>query len=162
MKIGLISDTHGLLRPEVFRALEGVDHILHAGDVGDAEILVELRAIAPLTAVWGNTDGWEIRERVPETARLELGGRTVVVTHGHPFGSPTPAALAEAHPDAELVVFGHSHRPVIRRVGRVLAVNPGSAGPRRFSLPVTVAIAHGAAGEPLRAELVQLLGEPCS
>jgi putative phosphoesterase len=157
VKIGLISDTHGLLRPEVFRALEGVDHILHAGDVGDAEILVELRAIAPVTAVWGNTDGWEIRDRLPEIARLELDGRSLVVIHGHQLGSPTPAALGEAYPQAALVVFGHTHQPVIDRVGGVLAVNPGSAGPCRFSLPVSVAIAEAAAGEPLGTRLLHLL-----
>lgn len=143
MKIGLISDTHGLLRPEVFGAFEGVDHILHAGDVGDPDILVALGAVAPVTAVWGNTDGWEIRERVPEIAVVDLGGLRIVVAHGHRWGSPTPERAAAAHPDADLVVFGHSHRAVVRRVGSVLAANPGSAGPVRFGLPVTVARAEG-------------------
>ena len=156
MRIGILSDTHGLLRPEVFDRLAGVDHILHAGDVGPAELLVELEAIAPVTAVWGNTDGWEVRDRVPEVARVELGGVRAVVVHGMQLGSPTPEAVAAAHPDAGLVVFGHSHRPVIRRVGSTLAVNPGSAGPRRFSLPVTLAVATVEGGR-VEAELVELL-----
>lgn len=142
MKVGLISDTHGLLRPEVFAAFDGVEHILHAGDVGAVEILTELRAIAPVTAVWGNTDGFDVRERLAETATLTLAGVHIAVVHGHQYGAPTPGALAGAFPAADLVVSGHSHRPVIERVGRTLAVNPGSAGPRRFSLPVTVAIAE--------------------
>ncbi|HUE95821.1 MAG TPA: metallophosphoesterase family protein, partial [Longimicrobiaceae bacterium] len=141
VRLGLVSDTHGLLRPEVFEAFEGVDRILHAGDVGDEEILVELEAIAPVTAVWGNVDGFALRQRLPEVARLDLEGVAVAIVHGQQFGSPTPAAVARAHPDAALVVFGHSHEPVIERVGQVLAVNPGSAGPARFGLPVAVAIA---------------------
>jgi uncharacterized protein len=142
MRIGIISDTHGLLRAQVFEVFEGVEHIVHAGDVGNGDILTELEAIAPVTAVWGNVDGWEIRKRVPEVARVELGGVRIVVVHGMQLGSPTPEKAAAAHPDAGLVVFGHSHRPVIRQVGPVLAVNPGSAGPRRFKDPVTVAIAE--------------------
>jgi putative phosphoesterase len=141
MRVGIISDTHGLLRPEVFERFAGVDHILHAGDVGPAELLIELEAIAPVTAVWGNTDGWDVRERVPEVAQVELEGVRVVVIHGQQFGSPTPAAVAGAHPGAGLVVFGHSHKPLIERVGGTLAVNPGSAGARRFRLPVSVALA---------------------
>jgi putative phosphoesterase len=140
MKIGILSDTHGLLRPEVLEALEGVDHILHAGDVGSLDILAELEALAPVTAVWGNTDGWDVRGRVHEVAEVELGGARVVVIHGHQLGSPTPAALAARYPDAGLVVFGHTHQPVIERVGSVLAVNPGSVGPRRFRLPVSLAL----------------------
>lgn len=142
MKIGIISDTHGLLRAEVFDVFAGVEHILHAGDVGEGDILTELEAMAPVTAVWGNVDGREIRGRVPEVARIELGGVAVVMLHGMQLGSPTPEKAAAAHPDAGLVVFGHSHRPLIRQVGSVLAVNPGSAGPRRFKDPVTVALAE--------------------
>lgn len=156
MRVGIISDTHGLLRPEVFSAFEGVDHILHAGDVGSTGLLVELEAIAPVTAVWGNADGWEVRARVPEVARVELGGVAVVVVHGMQVGSPTPAKVAAAYPAAGLVVFGHSHRPVIERVGGVLAVNPGSAGRRRFRDPVTVALAEVQGGE-VSARLVPLV-----
>ncbi|HYR06607.1 MAG TPA: metallophosphoesterase family protein [Longimicrobium sp.] len=156
MKIGIISDTHGLLRPQVFEAFEGVEHILHAGDVGDPDILTELAAIAPVTAVWGNVDGMDIRARVPEVARLELGGVRIAVVHGMQFGSPTPQKVAAAHPDAGLVVFGHSHRPLIQQVGPTLAVNPGSAGPRRFKDPVTVAIAEIENGT-VEARLVSLI-----
>ncbi|HYW12452.1 MAG TPA: metallophosphoesterase family protein [Longimicrobium sp.] len=156
MKIGIISDTHGLLRAQVFDVFAGVEHILHAGDVGKGDILTELEAIAPVTAVWGNVDGWEIRDRVPEVARIELGGVTVVMLHGMQLGSPTPEKAAAAHPDAGLVVFGHSHRPLIRQIGSVLAVNPGSAGPRRFKDPVTVALAQVEDGR-VTARLVDLL-----
>ncbi len=146
MRVGIISDTHGLLRPEVFAAFEGVEHILHAGDVGPAELLAELEAIAPVTAVWGNTDGWEVRGRVKEVAEVELGGVRVVVLHGMQLGSPTPEKVAAAHPGAGLVVFGHTHRALVRQVGDTLAVNPGSAGPRRFRDPVTVALGELASG----------------
>jgi putative phosphoesterase len=156
LRLGLLSDTHGLLRPEVFDALAGVDHVLHAGDVGPAELLTELEAIAPVTAVSGNTDGWEVAHRVPEEARLELGGATVVLVHGHRLPSRAPAALAAAYPDADLVVFGHTHEPLIERFGRTLVVNPGSAGRRRFRLPVTVARARVEAGR-VEAEIVDLL-----
>lgn len=155
MKIGIISDTHGLLRPQVFDVFAGVEHIVHAGDVGRGDILTELEAIAPVTAVWGNVDGWEIRNRVPEVARIELGGVAVAILHGMQIGSPTPEKAAAAHPDAGLVVFGHSHRPLIRQVGSVLAVNPGSAGPRRFKDPVTVALADLEDGR-VTARLVDL------
>jgi uncharacterized protein len=146
-RVGLISDTHGLLRSEVFEAFEGVDHIVHAGDVGDVEILGELEAIAPVTAVWGNVDGWDVREKTVQEARVELGGAAVVVTHGQQYGSPTAERVAADYPGAGLVVFGHSHVPEIVRVGQVVAVNPGSAGPARFTLPVTVAIATIRDGE---------------
>ncbi|HEV2147147.1 MAG TPA: metallophosphoesterase family protein [Longimicrobiaceae bacterium] len=155
MKVGIISDTHGLLRPEVFSVFEGVEHILHAGDVGPVDLLVELEAIAPVTAVWGNTDGWEVHGRVPEVARVELAGVRVTVVHGMQVGSPTPAKVAAAYPGADLVVFGHSHRAVVEQVGGVLAVNPGSAGPRRFRDPVTVALAELSPGRT-SARLVEL------
>ena len=155
MKIGIISDTHGLLRAEVFEVFAGVDHILHGGDVGDAEILDALAAIAPVTAVWGNVDGFDIRKRTTEIAEIELAGARVVVLHGMQLGAPTPEKAASAHPDAALVVFGHSHKPVIRQVGSVLAVNPGSAGRQRFRDPVTVALADIADGR-VTARLVEL------
>jgi putative phosphoesterase len=142
VRIGIISDTHSLLRPEVFEHFAGVEHILHAGDVGPAELLVELEAIAPVTAVWGNTDGFDLRARLPEIARVTLGGIEVVVVHGQQFGSPTPERVAAAFPGAGLVVFGHSHKPVIERIGSTLAVNPGSAGPVRFRTAPTLALAE--------------------
>jgi putative phosphoesterase len=155
MKIGIISDTHGLLRAQVFEVFAGVEHILHAGDVGDPGILDELEAIAPVTAVWGNVDGFDIRKRTTEVAEIELGGVRVVVIHGMQFGSPTPQKVAAAHPDAGLVVFGHSHRPLIQPVGATLAVNPGSAGRQRFRDPVTLALADLTDGK-VTARLVDL------
>jgi hypothetical protein len=155
MKIGIISDTHGLLRGEVFEVFAGVEQILHAGDVGPSGILTELEAIAPVTAVWGNTDGFDLRKLVPEVAHVELGGIPVVVLHGMQLGSPTPEKAAAAYGGAGLVVFGHSHKPVIRQVGGTLAVNPGSAGPVRFRDPVTVALAEVGEGR-VAARLVEL------
>ncbi len=155
MKIGIISDTHGLLRSEVFDVFAGVEHILHAGDVGSADILAELEAIAPLTAVWGNTDSFDLRKRVPEVAHVELDGVPVVVLHGMQLGSPTPEKAAAAYSGAGLVVFGHSHKPLIRKVMGTLAVNPGSAGPLRFRDPVTVALAEVVGGQ-VTAQLVDL------
>jgi uncharacterized protein len=155
MLVGLISDTHGLLRPEVFTLFEGVEHILHAGDVGDPDILTELGALAPVTAVWGNTDGADVRAVTSEFARLELGGVAITVLHGQQYGSPSAAQMARDNADQDLVVFGHSHVPEIERSGRVLAVNPGSAGPARFTLPVSVALATIIDGT-VSAELLQL------
>jgi putative phosphoesterase len=155
VKIGIISDTHGLLRAEVFDVFAGVEHVLHAGDVGDPGILDELAAIAPVTAVWGNVDGWDVRGRTKEVAEVELAGVRVVVVHGMQFGSPMPEKVAAAYPDAGLVVFGHSHRPLIRQVGPTLAVNPGSAGRQRFRDPVSVALAEIVDGK-VTARLVDL------
>jgi len=156
VRVGLISDTHGLLRPEALAALAGVDHIVHAGDVGDPDFLIELGAIAPVTAVWGNVDGAELRARLPEIARKQIGGISVVVVHGHQFVSPKAAEVARSFPDAHLVVFGHSHRWESTRVGETLAVNPGSAGPPRFTLPVTLAVARIGPGI-LEVEFIDLL-----
>lgn len=145
--IGLISDTHGLLRPEVFTALAGVSEILHAGDVGPADILVELATIAPTRAVFGNTDA-PGRSDLSERWELTLGGIRVLVTHGHELGVPTPEKLVAAYPQAEVIVYGHTHKPMVTRVGDTLVVNPGAAGPRRFEVTPTVArlsIARGAA-----------------
>lgn len=139
MRIGLISDTHGLLRPDVFRAFEGVDRILHAGDVGPEDILTELRTIAPVDAVIGNTDGWDLRAALPEERILKLAGRTVVLMHGHLLGSPTPIALRRAHPRADVIVYGHTHMQLVDRDG-ALTINPGAAGPARFRLKPSVAI----------------------
>ena len=158
MRLGVISDTHGLLRPEVLRAFERVDHILHAGDVGPLELLVELEAIAPVTAVYGNTDDWEVRDRLPQVAAPELEGFRIVVTHGDQLGSPNPPRLHAAFPDAEIIVYGHTHRPLLTLVDTVVTVmNPGAAGPRRFKLPPSVGIMELEPGIPPRARLVPLL-----
>jgi putative phosphoesterase len=158
VRIGILSDTHNLLRREVFDRFAGVEHILHAGDIGSPDILTGLEAIAPVTAVWGNTDGFEIRQHVPEVARVDLGGCNVVVLHGMQLGSPTAEKAANAYPDAGLVVFGHSHQAVIRQVGSVLAVNPGSAGPVRFRDPITCALGTIDGGR-ISVELITLLNE---
>jgi putative phosphoesterase len=158
MRLGIIADTHGLLRPEVFRAFDGVDHILHAGDVGPPSLLDELRVIAPVTAVYGNTDGFDLRGALPEVATVELDGFTIVVTHGDQFGSPTPEKLHDAFPQAEVIVFGHTHRPLLTLVDVVVTVmNPGGAGPRRFGLPPSVGIMELEPGIPPRARLLPLL-----
>lgn len=140
MLVGLISDTHGLLRPGVFDRLAGVERILHAGDIGPVDLLIELEAIAPVTAVWGNTDGFDVRARVPEQAVVELEGWTIVVVHGHQLGSPTPDLLREAYPEADIIVYGHTHRAVLNRTGKKLVINPGAAGPARFRLTPSVAL----------------------
>lgn len=158
MRLGVIADTHGLLRPEVFDLFGQVDHILHAGDVGPLELLVELEALAPVTAVYGNTDGSDVRARLPQVARVELDGFRLVVTHGDQFGSPTPEKVQQAFPDAEILVFGHTHRPLLTLVDVVVTVmNPGGAGPRRFDLPPSVGILELEPGIPPRGRLVPLL-----
>jgi uncharacterized protein len=158
MRLGVISDTHGLLRPEVFDAFAEVDHILHAGDIGSLELLAELEAIAPVTAVYGNTDGLEVRERVPRVAQVELDGFDIVVTHGDQLGSPTPEKLNAAFPDAQILVYGHTHRPLLTVVDVVVTVmNPGGAGPRRFNLPPSVGILELEPGIPPRGRLLPLL-----
>jgi uncharacterized protein len=158
MRLGVISDTHGLLRPQVFDAFEGVDHILHAGDVGKSDILSDLQALAPVTAVYGNTDGAELRRMLPDVASLELDGFDIVVTHGDQLGSPTPDALHRAFPDAQIIVYGHTHRPLLTIVDVVVTVmNPGGAGARRFKLPPSVGILELEAGIPPRGRILPLL-----
>ncbi len=158
MRLGVISDTHGLLRPEVFDAFAEVDHILHAGDVGKPAIITKLRALAPVTAVYGNTDGAELRQSLPQVATLQLDGFDVVVTHGDQLGSPTPEALYAAFPEAQIIVYGHTHRPLLTVVDMVVTVmNPGGAGARRFSLPPSVGILELEPGIPPRGRLLPLL-----
>ncbi len=157
MRLGVIADTHGLLRPEVFDVFKEVDHILHGGDVGKPEILTELEALAPLTAVYGNVDGPDVRARLPQVATLELDGFEIVVTHGDQFGSPTPAQLRAAFPRAEIIVYGHTHRPLLELVDRtVTVINPGGAGPGRFGLPPSVGILELEPGIPPRGRIVML------
>lgn len=137
MLIGLISDTHSLVRPEVFSALEGVELILHAGDVGGSSVLIELRAIAPVHAVFGNTDppgDPELRRSIS----LDVEELAIHVSHGHELGSPTADKLLDRY-RADIIVYGHTHKPLIERAGSRLVVNPGAAGPRRFNLQPSVA-----------------------
>jgi len=158
VRLGIISDTHGLLRPEVHDIFARVDRILHAGDIGDPSILEELALLAPVTAVYGNTDGWGMRRQLAEVAEVTIDGFHFVMTHGDRFGSPSPGDLKDAWPDADVVIYGHTHRPLIRDFPDFsVALNPGSAGPRRFDLPVTVAIMETEPGIPPRARIVPLL-----
>lgn len=151
LRVGLISDTHGLLRPEALAALEDCDHIVHAGDIGDPAILERLAAIAPVSAVRGNNDkgpGWR---HVPETDVLDAGGVLIYLIHDLAELDLDPAAAGFA-----VVVSGHSHQPAQREKDGVLYVNPGSAGPRRFSLPVSAGRLTIQGGR-VRAELLRLL-----
>lgn len=134
VSVGLISDTHGLLRPEALAALRGSRHIIHAGDIGEPAVLEALARIAPVTAVRGNNDTGPWALRLPETRTVELGGAKIFVIHDLKALDFDPAAAGY-----QVVVAGHSHRPGSERRAGVLYVNPGSAGPRRFELPVAVA-----------------------
>ena len=136
-EIGLISDTHGLLRPDVHAALAGVELILHAGDVGGEDVLDELSVIAPVRAVYGNTDPAEHRGLV-DAIDITIDGIRIHVSHGHEVRRPSPALLAAAYV-ADVIVYGHTHRQLVERVGNVLVVNPGAAGARRFDLEPSVA-----------------------
>ena len=160
MRLGVISDTHGLLRPEVWGVFGGVDHILHAGDVGPLDIIAELETIAPVTAVYGNTDGFDVRAKLPKVARVQLDGFDIVVTHGDQFGrGMTPDTLHEAFPEADIIIYGHTHRPLLETVDVVhMVMNPGGAGARRFDLPASVGIIELEPGIPARGRLVPLTG----
>ncbi|MGQ0712255.1 MAG: metallophosphoesterase family protein [Gemmatimonadaceae bacterium] len=130
--VGLVSDTHGLIRPDIFSALDGVELILHAGDVGGVDVLAELGSIAPIEAVAGNTDP----PGMPGLADFldrEIDGVRIHVSHGHEFGRPTPERLLARYPH-DVLVYGHTHRQLIARAQGRLVINPGAAGPRRFSL----------------------------
>ncbi len=133
VRIGVISDTHGLLRPEVEQRLAGVAHIVHAGDIGSPNVIAGLQRIAPVIAIRGNVDTENWAEHYPETQMVTLGGRRIYVLHDIKTLQLDPVSIG-----VDVVVCGHSHRPRIETVRRVLYLNPGSAGPRRFNLPVTV------------------------
>ena len=134
MRIGVISDTHGLLRPEALKELRGSEHILHAGDVGSPDILDALREVAPVSAIRGNVDEAGPCRHLPPTELVELAGHDIYMLHD--------VHMLDLNPEAagiSAIIFGHSHKPMIERRRGVLFVNPGSAGPRRFQLPVTLA-----------------------
>jgi putative phosphoesterase len=133
MKIGVISDTHGLLRPEAIAALRDVDRILHAGDVGNPEILDRLRELAPVTAVRGNIDRGTWAEALPENEFIEAEGVSIYMLHNVAHLDLKPEAAG-----VRVVIFGHSHQPKMEEKSGALYFNPGSAGPRRFHLPVSV------------------------
>ncbi|QXI30552.1 metallophosphoesterase family protein [Pseudomonas vanderleydeniana] len=151
MKVGVISDTHGLLRPEAVTALQGCERIIHAGDIGKAEVLEQLRAIAPLAVVRGNNDQhlpWA--GHLPDVLRLDLDGWSALLVHDI---ADVPALLDEM---PRVVITGHSHKPLIEWRGECLYLNPGSAGPRRFKLPVTLALLE-VRGDSIESRLVSLL-----
>lgn len=148
--IGVISDTHGLVRPQALAALAGAERIIHAGDVGSPDVLTALEAIAPVTAIRGNNDRFAWARRLPATTLVELDGARLYVLHDATELTLDPVAAGIA-----AVIAGHSHRPAITERDGVLFVNPGSAGPRRFTLPVAVARLHVRHGK-VRGELVLL------
>ncbi len=145
VRVGLISDTHGLFRDAIVDAFRDVSLIVHAGDVGRMDVLDRLAAIAPVVAVFGNVDDAH-NPRLAPARTVAVGPLLLRVSHGHEFGSPTPSRLAEAYGDSDvdILMFGHTHKSVVtteRRNGReLLIVNPGAAGPKRFSLPASVSV----------------------
>ena len=150
-RIGVISDTHGLIRPEALHALRNSDLIIHCGDIGDPSVLKALRAIAPVRAIRGNNDHGAWADRLPEHDLVKIGDQSIYVLHN----------LAELDLDLEAngvttVLSGHSHKPVAERRGGILFLNPGSAGPRRFKLPVTMATLALRSGH-WASRIVQLL-----
>lgn len=137
MQLGIISDTHGLVRPSLLEVLHGVDAILHAGDVGDPQVLEMLSEVAPVHAVRGNVDGPEL----PETLELEFSGWRFAIAHGHLVASPgRERALTRLFAQADFIVYGHTHEARLEVHGAQLVLNPGSCGSKRFSLPVTAGI----------------------
>lgn len=152
MLVGLISDTHSLIRGEALAALDGVELILHAGDVGSCAVLRELQGIAPVHAVVGNTDDPILG--LPRQVRLTLDGLEIHISHGHEAGSPTPDNLVHRY-TADVIVYGHTHRPLITTRGTTLIVNPGAAGARRFNLQPSVGLLRLENGVAT-AEIVEL------
>ncbi|WP_313476454.1 metallophosphoesterase family protein [Stutzerimonas kunmingensis] len=150
MRIGLISDTHGLLRPEAVAALQGCAQIIHAGDIGKPQVLDGLRAIAPLEAIRGNIDTADWAQVLPERLDLRIGGLTLHVLHDLKQLDIDPLAAG-----VDVVIAGHSHKPKVERRDGVLYINPGSAGPRRFSLPISLALLELNDGDA-QAELISL------
>ena len=154
MRIGVISDTHGLLRPEALAALRGVDRILHAGDIGNPEILERLRNLAPVTAIRGNVDNGPWAASLSETEVFEVGGVSIFMLHN--------LGQLDLKPEAagfRIVICGHSHQPKSEKKNGVLYFNPGSAGPRRFQLPVSIGMLEISAGN-VQPRLVELDIQP--
>jgi hypothetical protein len=157
VRLGILADTHGRLLPEVLDVFAQVDRILHAGDIGDPAILDHLGALAPVTAVYGNVDGGTLRARLPRVAEEKIDGFVFMVTHGDQFGSPHPEALKAAFPHADVIVYGHTHRPLIRSFDDFSVIlNPGSAGLARSDQHPSVAIVETEPGIPPRARIVPL------
>jgi putative phosphoesterase len=147
--IGVISDTHGLVRPQAIEALAGVEMILHAGDIGNPEVLDKLREIAPVVAVRGNNDKGDWAESLPDTDVVEIGAVSIYMLHNINEITISPAGIFQ------VIISGHSHKPVVEERRGVLYVNPGSAGPRRFKLPIS--LAHLTVnGDKVKAKLIEL------
>ena len=153
--LGVISDTHGLVRPEAVAALRGCDALVHAGDVGGSTVLAALRGIAPVRAVAGNVDD-ESDPELESAVTLDAGRLTIHVSHGHELGMPRPEKLIEEY-SAAVIVYGHTHRPLVVRADGRLVVNPGAAGPRRFDIMPSVARLTIVGGKA-ECELVPLRG----
>jgi putative phosphoesterase len=151
-RIGVISDTHGLLRPEAERALTGVNHIIHAGDIGRPEVVDALRRIAPVTAIRGNVDSGEWAHQYPDTNLVRLAGKSIYVLHDLKTLQADPGA------GIDVIISGHSHVPKIDTIGGVLYLNPGSAGRRRFKLRITLATLE-VTPEGMRPEIHELGGD---
>jgi uncharacterized protein len=150
MMIGVVSDTHGLVRPELVTAIKGSDLILHAGDIGSADVLVELGAIAPVVAVRGNNDNGKWADQIPLFEVTEVDGVHIYMLHDINELDLDPSAAG-----FRVVISGHSHRPALVEKNGILFLNPGSAGPRRFKLPVSAARLE-VRGDKIRGELIQL------
>jgi uncharacterized protein len=150
MQVGVISDTHGLLRPEAVDALAGSDVILHAGDIGQSDVLESLKAIAPVIAVRGNNDQGSWAETIPERETIELAGVSVYLLHSIKDLTINPKTAG-----IQVVISGHSHQPLIEERNGVLFLNPGSAGPRRFKLPIALAHLH-LDGTSIQAHIIEL------
>jgi len=157
MRLGLIADTHGKVRAEVHEIFRRVDLILHAGDLGGADVLEELELLAKVVAVYGNVDTAIMKRRLPQVAKIEVDDLRFVITHGDQLGSREPEAIKEAFPDADVIVFGHTHKALIHNFPDFsIVINPGAAGPGRFDLKPSVAILETEPGLPPRARIVEL------
>jgi len=157
MRLGLIADTHGKVRAEVHEIFRRVDLILHAGDLGGADVLEELELLGKVVAVYGNVDTAIMKRRLPQVAKIEVDDLRFVITHGDQLGSREPEAIKEAFPDADVIVFGHTHKALIHNFPDFsIVINPGAAGPGRFDLKPSVAILETEPGLPPRARIVEL------
>jgi len=157
MRLGVISDTHGKLRPEVEDVFREVDRIVHCGDVGSPRILDQLALLAPVSAAYGNTDGFDVRARSSKVVRLEESGSVIIALHGDQFGMPTAAVLTDEYPDADIILFGHTHKPLIEQHrGSVIVMNPGAAGAVRCSCRPSVGILELDGDSPPVARIVPL------
>ena len=157
MRLGVISDTHGMLRSAVRDVFREVDRIVHCGDVGSPHILDQLALLAPVSTAYGNTDGLEVRARSTRVVRLECNGHITIALHGDQFGVPTPRVLMDEYPDADIILYGHTHKPLIeQKGGTVTVMNPGAAGAVRVSCRPSVGIIELNGDSPPVARIVSL------